>query len=71
MSYQILFQSSKFLIPQLQDDQKQTNRSDSQDKESPKHEAEVVSLEEIQAAEKAWKKDPNALPKVKTPEKVV
>ncbi|ERL92272.1 methionine--tRNA ligase, cytoplasmic [Dendroctonus ponderosae] len=71
VSYQVLFQSSKYLVPQIQSDPKTVNRLDSVEKESSKHEVETVSSEELEAAEKAWKKSPGSLPKLKTPNKVV
>ncbi|CAG9766282.1 unnamed protein product [Ceutorhynchus assimilis] len=66
-SYQVLMQSSKYPIPQVQD----LKQSPTTEKDSPKHEIENVTPEEIQAAEIAWKKDLKTLSKLKNPEKVV
>lgn len=70
-SYQILLQTSKYLVPQLQGDQNQISRTVSVENDSPKHEIESVSTEDILAAEKAWKKGLDSLPKLKKPAKVV
>lgn len=70
-SYQVLLQTSKYLVPQLQGDQNQVSRTVSVENDSPKHEIESVSAEDILAAEKAWKKGLDSLPKLKKPAKVV
>ncbi|XP_066142943.1 methionine--tRNA ligase, cytoplasmic [Euwallacea fornicatus] len=71
LSYQVLFQSSKYLAPHTSDVQEQLPHTTLQEKESPKHEIESVSAEELQSAEKAWKKLPGSLPKLKIQPKIV
>lgn len=66
-SYHTLLQSSKYVLPQ--DDsipnQIQEKESPTHEKESPIHISEVVGKEELEAVEKAWKKDIKNLPKLK------
>ncbi|XP_050300955.1 methionine--tRNA ligase, cytoplasmic [Anthonomus grandis grandis] len=67
-SYQTLFQSSKYLNLQNTDQNKQKIQ-DVQEKDSPKHDVEAVTADEIQNAKKAWMK--KASTKVRNQDKVV
>ncbi|KAJ8981803.1 hypothetical protein NQ317_007389 [Molorchus minor] len=48
-----------------------TNEVQIKEKDSPQHQAEAVTSEELLAAEKAWKKDVSQLPQLKKHNKVV
>ncbi|XP_060534947.1 methionine--tRNA ligase, cytoplasmic [Cylas formicarius] len=66
-SYQILLQSSKFFFSNFVKHKKEF----SYETDVQKNEIDSISVEELEAAAKAWQKTGDQLPKLKTPETII
>lgn len=69
--YNALAAGAKYLTPSSSNVQTTDKFPDRKEKDSPQHTVESISEDEITAAQKAWEKSINQLPKLKQQQKEV